>query len=47
MLMPLAGSAMYTLQSLWTQAREQLNIITIICDNSSYSILKVSCMIWI
>lgn len=36
-----AGSAMYTLQALWTQAREHLNVITIICDNSAYSILKV------
>ncbi|GAX84714.1 hypothetical protein CEUSTIGMA_g12136.t1 [Chlamydomonas eustigma] len=35
------GSAMYTLQALWTQARECLNVITIICHNHSYSILKV------
>lgn len=34
------GSAMYSLQSLWTQAREKLNIITIIFANSSYEILK-------
>src|SRR5581483_5921265 len=27
------GSAMYTLQSLWTQARERLNVTTIICNN--------------
>lgn len=32
---------MYTLQSLWTQARERLNVITLICDNSSYAILQV------
>ncbi|MGF7473523.1 thiamine pyrophosphate-dependent enzyme, partial [Salmonella enterica subsp. enterica serovar Minnesota] len=27
------GSAMYTLQALWTQAREQLDVTTIICSN--------------
>ena len=35
------GSCMYSLQALWTQAREQLNVITIICANRSYAILKV------
>jgi acetolactate synthase-1/2/3 large subunit len=35
------GSAMYTLQSLWTQARERLNITTVICNNRSYRILDV------
>ena len=34
------GSAMYTIQSLWTQAREGLNITTIIYANRSYAILK-------
>ena len=34
------GSAMYTIQSLWTQAREGLNITTIIFANHSYQILK-------
>ncbi|ASJ70864.1 acetolactate synthase large subunit [Granulosicoccus antarcticus] len=34
------GSAMYTVQSLWTQARESLNITTIILANQSYDILK-------
>jgi acetolactate synthase-1/2/3 large subunit len=34
------GSAMYTIQSLWTQARENLNITTIIFANNSYAILK-------
>ncbi len=34
------GSAMYSLQSLWTQARERLNIITVIFANNSYAILK-------
>ena len=35
------GAGMYTLQSLWTQAREGLNVTTLICSNSSYDILKV------
>jgi acetolactate synthase-1/2/3 large subunit len=34
------GSAMYTIQSLWTQAREGLNVTTIIFANRSYQILK-------
>jgi acetolactate synthase-1/2/3 large subunit len=34
------GSAMYTLQGLWTQARENLNITTILFHNRSYNILK-------
>ncbi|BEU98717.1 acetolactate synthase large subunit (plasmid) [Acidovorax sp. DW039] len=34
------GSAMYTIQSLWTQAREELNVTTIIFANNSYAILK-------
>ena len=37
------GSAMYSLQALWTQAREELHVITIICANRTYAILKVSC----
>ncbi len=35
------GSAMYTVQSLWTQARESLNVTTLICANRSYNILKI------
>ena len=34
------GSAMYTIQSLWTQAREGLPITTIVFANNSYAILK-------
>lgn len=34
------GSAMYTIQGLWTQAREGLNVTTIILANRSYEILK-------
>src|ERR1700722_13884549 len=34
------GSAMYTLQSLWTQAREGLNVLTIVFANKIYQILR-------
>jgi acetolactate synthase-1/2/3 large subunit len=34
------GSAMYTLQGLWTQAREGSNVTTIILANQAYEILK-------
>lgn len=34
------GSAMYTFQALWTQARDGLNVTTIILANQSYEILK-------
>ena len=34
------GSAMYTIQALWTQAREQLDVTTVLCDNGSYAILE-------
>ena len=34
------GGAMYTLQSLWTQAREGLEVTTIIFSNRKYKILQ-------
>jgi acetolactate synthase-1/2/3 large subunit len=34
------GSALYTVQALWTQAREGLNVTTLICSNHSYRILQ-------
>jgi acetolactate synthase-1/2/3 large subunit len=34
------GSAVYTLQALWTQAREQLNIVTVVLANRAYAILQ-------
>jgi acetolactate synthase I/II/III large subunit len=34
------GSAMYTVQALWTQAREGLDVTTVILNNHSYAILK-------
>ncbi len=35
------GSAMYTLQALWTMARERLDVISVIFNNRSYAILNV------
>jgi acetolactate synthase-1/2/3 large subunit len=35
------GAGMYTLQALWTEAREGLNVTTLICSNRSYDILKL------
>lgn len=35
------GSAAYTVQALWTQAREQLNVVTVLCSNRVYGILRV------
>jgi acetolactate synthase-1/2/3 large subunit len=34
------GSAMYTLSALWTHAREQLNVTTVILNNRAYAILR-------
>ncbi len=35
------GSAMYTLQSLWTQVRESLDVTTVLLNNGSYAILEL------
>jgi len=35
------GSGMYTLQALWTQARESLDVTTLICANREYRILRI------
>lgn len=34
------GSAMYTISALWTQAREQLDITTVVLNNGAYRILQ-------
>lgn len=34
------GSGMYTVQGLWTQARERLNVLTIVASNGGYATLK-------
>lgn len=38
------GSALYTPQALWTQAREQLNVTNIILNNGAYAILNLEMM---
>lgn len=38
------GGAMYTLQALWTQAREKLDVTTVIFANRSYAILNIELM---
>jgi acetolactate synthase-1/2/3 large subunit len=38
-VVPADGSAMYTITALWTYAREQLDVTTVICDNRAYAIL--------
>src|SRR5205085_1660380 len=35
------GSGMYTLQALWTMAREKLDVTTVVFANRSYRILNV------
>ena len=35
------GSALYTFQSLWTQAREGLDVTTVIFNNASYAVLNM------
>ena len=35
------GSSLYTIQSLWTMAREQLNVTVVMFNNRSYGILKI------
>ena len=35
------GSAMYTISALWTMAREQLDVTTVILSNRSYAILNL------
>src|ERR1700739_1629128 len=32
---------MYTISGLWTQARENLNVTTVLFDNSAYDILRI------
>jgi acetolactate synthase-1/2/3 large subunit len=34
------GSSLYTIQALWTMAREQQHVTTVICKNRAYSILR-------
>ena len=38
------GSAMYTIQALWTQVREHLDVTTVVLNNSAYAILRLELM---
>ena len=38
------GGGMYTLQALWTMAREALDVTTVIFNNGSYAILNIELM---
>ena len=38
------GSALYTIQALWTQAREGLSVTNIILNNGAYAILRLEMM---
>ncbi len=38
------GSSLYTLQSLWTQAREGLDVTTIVLANDKYAVLQMELM---
>jgi len=35
------GSGLYTVQALWTQAREGLDVTTLVCANRAYRILQI------
>ena len=35
------GTSMYTIQALWTMAHEKLNVVSVIFNNASYSVLNV------
>jgi acetolactate synthase I/II/III large subunit len=35
------GSAIYTISALWTQAREQLDVTTVVFANRAYDILRI------
>lgn len=38
------GSAMYTLQALWSQAHEKTKVITVICSNRRYATIELECL---
>ncbi len=35
------GSGAYTLQALWNQARDGLDVVTVICSNRSYRVIEM------
>lgn len=38
------GSALYTIQALWTQARESLDVTNVVLNNGAYAILRLEMM---
>jgi acetolactate synthase-1/2/3 large subunit len=38
------GGSLYTHQALWTMARENLNVTTVLCNNGAYAILRLELM---
>lgn len=38
------GAAMYSLQTLWSLAREKLDVVVIVCANRTYNILNIELM---
>ena len=38
------GSAMYTLQALWSQVHEKANVITLVCSNRKYFTIEYECL---
>jgi thiamine pyrophosphate-dependent acetolactate synthase large subunit-like protein len=40
------GSAMYTVQGLWTAAHNRLPILTIVLNNASYDVIKFEMLRW-
>ena len=40
------GSAMMTIQTLWTAAAQKIPVVYVICNNESYRILKLNMNVW-
>jgi len=38
------GSALYTIQALWSQAHEKTKVITVICSNRKYFTIELECL---
>jgi acetolactate synthase-1/2/3 large subunit len=38
------GSALYTMQALWSQAHEKTKVITVICSNRKYFTIELECL---
>ena len=40
------GTAMMTIQALWTAARENLRVVYVICNNASYRVLRLNAAVY-